>query len=286
MQDIIINKEKFRFKYLPEYASYLLKNNLNEFVLIGIRFCRDEDLPLLKPLAKFSEEELVAMSLESNKQMLEALAVNKISDHIVENAKRWVANALGIIDKADVTAEDLTLAFYVRRKIFGYFLDGFTKNVVEQKFIIAEVDSYTTQEELISYNIYLKMQKEELMKTNEELKFYQHLLLEAEELGGIGAFCINYKDQSKSIYTPEYKKIFELEGLTTFDEFVKDVHPDDRKILLDKIDKAYKHGGHYEVEYRYKKTKEKRIWSKGFIVSEHGKPVIIRGIVKDVSAKK
>jgi hypothetical protein len=66
---------------------------------------------------------------------------------------------MGGLDKEDISAEDLTLAFHIRRKVFGHFLDGFTKNIVEQKFIIAEVDLLTTHEELIAYTIYLGMVK-------------------------------------------------------------------------------------------------------------------------------
>jgi hypothetical protein len=281
-----LNKEKFRFKYLPDYARYLLKNNLPEFTLVGIRFCRDEDLPLLRPFAKMTEEELTALCMDSNRQMLEALAANKIADHITVNVNKWIANALGIIDQNAITAEDLTLAFYIRRKAFGYFLDGFTKNVVEQKFIIGEVDVYTTQEELISYNIYLKLQQERFSRAETDIDLYRNLLLEAQQLGGLGSFMINLKDQSRNVFTDEYKRIFEMDGLTTFDGFLKYVHPADRKLLLAGIDQAYTEGGPYEVEYRYKRTKEKRIWSKGVIISDKGKPVYIRGVVKDISPEK
>jgi len=159
-----INKEKFKFQYLPEYADYLLKNKLDEFVLIGIRFFKDENLPILNlpQFKNLSEEELVALSVTSNREMLEALSSNEIADYIAKNAKKWIANTLGIIDKTDIAAEDLTLVFFVRRKIFGYFLDNYTKNIVEQKFIINEVDAYTTQEELLSYNVFLKILKEKI----------------------------------------------------------------------------------------------------------------------------
>lgn len=283
MRNILVNKEKFKFTYLPEYADYLLKNKLNEFVLVGIRFCREENLPLFKPLNKLSEQDLVNISLDSNREMLEALAVNKIADVIVKKTQKWISNTLGVIDKDDIVAEDLTLGFFLRRKIFGYFLDGYTKNVVEQKFIIAELDRYTTQEELIFYAIYLRMQQEKLSKMNTELDFHKKLLLEAQELVETGSFLINFKDQSKSIFTPEYQKILEIDSLTPFDKFMACVHPADRKSLTEKINTAYKQGGMYEMEYRYKKNREKRIWSKGFIISEEGKPILIRGVVKEVA---
>jgi hypothetical protein len=283
MNKYIVNRDIFKFKYLPDYADFILKNKLTEFVTVGIRFCREVDLPLLKPLSKFSEKELVELSIDSNRQILQALSKNEIDLHIEENIKKWDDNKIGPINREDVSAEDLTLGFFLRRKIFAYFLDAYTKNVVEQKFIIGELDVYTSQEELISYHIYIKMQQEKLDLLNKDLNFHKELLLEAQELGGIGSFLINFKDPSKSIFTPEYKKIFEIEGTTDFDEFLKSVHPDDKTILLARINDAYKKGGDYEVEYRYKKNKhEKLIWSKGFIMLEGNKPILIRGIVRDI----
>ncbi|MES2681387.1 MAG: PAS domain-containing protein [Bacteroidota bacterium] len=284
MVEYKINHDAFTLKYLPEFADYLLKNKLKDFVTVGIRFSREADLPLLKPLSRFSEDELVALSIDSNKEILEAISINKVADLIEINTKKWVENSLGIIDKDELSAEDLTLGFFLRRKIFAYFLDGYTKNVVLQKFIIAELDNYTTQEEMISYNIYLKMQQEKMDQVNKNLAFSEELFLEAQKLGGMGSFLLDMKDESKNTFTPEYKKIFEIEGRATFDAFLEWVHPSDRSLLKEKIDKAYKDGGLYEVEYRYKKDKrEKKIWSKGMVTSENGRPVMIRGVVRELA---
>lgn len=279
----MVNRDVFKFKYLPDYADFLLKNRLTEFVTVGIRFCREVDLPLLKPLSKFSEEELVALSMESNKRILEAISKNEIPQLIDSNIQKWENDTIENISKHDVTAEDLTLGFYLRRKIFSYFLDCYTKNVVEQKFIIGEIDVYTTQEELIAYSIYIKSQQEKLDQMNRELNHHKELLLEAQELGGIGSFLINIQDPSQSIYTPEYQKIFEIDGKIDFEDFLSYVHKDDQALLLSKINSAYTEGGKYEVNYRYNKSgKEKRIWSKGFIKTENGKPILMRGIVHEI----
>src|SRR4051812_32116144 len=124
MIKINVNKENFQFTYLADYATFLLNNKLTEFVTVGIRFCREVDLPLLKPLKKFSEEQLVALSMDSNSATLSAIANNKITEHIEENADKWIANTMLIIDKEDITAEDLILGFHLRRKIFSHFLDA------------------------------------------------------------------------------------------------------------------------------------------------------------------
>lgn len=279
----LISPSDFSFTYLHDYARYLVENHLDEFVLVGIRFSREAELPLLKPLSKFSEEELVKLGRESNRKLLTALAENKYAAHLEESSKKWLDNSMVILDREEVLVEDITMGFYLRRKIFSHFLDVYTKNVVLQKFIIAEVDKCTTKEELNSYSLYLHTQQEKLVNTNAELEFHKQLLLDAQELGGMGSFAINMKELDKSYLSPQYKKIFEMDSTTTFDNFMQWVHEDDRDSLKTQIDAVYAHGGTYEVDYRYNKSgKQKRIWSKGFALVEQGKPILLRGVAREM----
>ena len=284
MINVNVNKKNFQFIYLPDYATFLLNNKLTEFVTVGIRFCREVDLPLLKPLAKFSEEELVKLSIDSNREILTAIVTNKIADHIEANSKKWIANNLVIVDKEEISAEDLTLGFYLRRKIFGFFLDAYTKNVFLQKFIISELDVYTTQEELISLNIYLQMQRKKMDEMNKQLTHRERLLLEAQEISEIGSYLVNFKDSSKSFSTPQYNSILELDNDVTFEEFLTAVHPADQEKMRFLHEQTSKDGGYFEVTYRYLvKGKEKLIWTKGITISENGDLVLIRGTIRDIT---
>lgn len=281
-----VDKEKFRFTYLQDYAAYLMNEKLTEFVTVGIRFSREANLPILKALDRFPEEELVKLGTESNRQMLQALATNEIAAHIEKKSETWINNTMSdIVDRHDVTAEDLTLGYYIRRRIFAHFLDAYTKNVVLQKFIIAEVDMYTSQEELVSCGIYLGLQKEKLNSMNSELLFHKELLLEAQELGGMGSFLINFRDSGKNVFTPEYQKILDIEDRVDFATFFSWVHPEDREELRRTVENAYTQGGRFEVQYRYCKTPvEKRIWSRGFVLTENGHPILIRGIIREMKS--
>ena len=119
---------------------------------------------------------------------------------------------------------------------------------------------------------------------HQKLSLHQELLLEAQELSGTGSFIINFSDPSKNVYTPEYKRIFEIEDLTTFDNFFEFVHPEDRELVKEQAMEGYRSGGRFEMRYRYNKSgTEKTIHSKGFIVSKDGRPLIIRGIVREVT---
>lgn len=283
MVSINIDYSQFRFQYLPDYASFILQNHLREFVTVSIRFAQESNVPLLRALSRFSEEELVNLGTDSNSVTLARLAKNQIASHIEENAKKWIDDTLGIVRRDEILGEDITLIFYVRRRTFAYFLDMYTKNVVLQKLIIGEVDTYTTQEELICYNIYFDIQRARLKEAQEQVAYHKELLLEAQEFSGHGSFLIDFQDPSRCIYTPEYQRIFEMEARTPIEEFLKCVNPEDRPALERIMYTAYRNGGKFEAEYRYRKSgPEKRIWSKGMVLSQDGKPTIIRGVVREV----
>lgn len=160
MIKVQVDKSKFEFKYLPAYADYLLKNHLEEYVKVSIRFCRALDLPMLKPLSKISEQDLIKLSIESNRVTLNSLRDSTIARHIEENLNKWIENKLGFIDRSEIAAEDLTLVYHIRRKTFSYFLYGYTQSAAVQQLVINEVDVYTSMEELLSLKVYLELQKE------------------------------------------------------------------------------------------------------------------------------
>lgn len=155
-------KAKFKFQYIPDYARFLLENKLDEFVMVGIRFCREMDLPMLRPLAKMPEKELLELSRESNREILTALSNNNIVPFIEKNIKNFIDNKLHdkngnkLMDKTDLVAEDIILAFYIRRKLFSFFLHSYTQNAVVHMLIASEVDFYTTQEHLLTSKAYIE----------------------------------------------------------------------------------------------------------------------------------
>ncbi len=161
MPNIPIDSTKFKFQYLPDYANFLLQNKLDEFVTVGIRFCRELDLPMMRPLAKMPEEQLIELSRESNREILSGLSGNDIVPFIKKNLKNFIDNKIvdaqgqKLLDKTEVIAEDIILAFYIRRKLFSFFMHAYTQNAVVHTLIASEVDAYTTQEHLLTTKAYL-----------------------------------------------------------------------------------------------------------------------------------
>lgn len=160
-----IDSAKFKFQYLPDFANFILKNKLDEFVTVGIRFCRELDLPMMRPLSKMSEKDLIELSRDSNKEILTALADNNIAPFIEKNIHIFVTNQINdkkgekLLDKSEIVAEDIILAYYIRRKLFIFFLHAYTQNAVVHMLIAAELDLYTTQEHLLTVKALIEAQK-------------------------------------------------------------------------------------------------------------------------------
>lgn len=163
-----IDSADFKFQYLPDFAKFLLKEKLDEFTLVGIRFCRELDLPMMRPLARMAEIDLIELSRDSNRQILTALTNNDIVPFIKKNIETFVTNNIKdlkgtkVLDKSEVVAADIILAFYIRRKTFCFFLHSYTQNAVVHMLISAELDSYTTRELLLTI--------ESMIENNLELK--------------------------------------------------------------------------------------------------------------------
>lgn len=75
---VIVDGGKFKFQFIPDYANFLLKNKLEEFTTAGICFCREANLPMMQPSTRMKEADLVSLSVDANKELLEALAANNV----------------------------------------------------------------------------------------------------------------------------------------------------------------------------------------------------------------
>ena len=158
-------KARFKFQYIPDYAGFLLKNKLEEFVTVGIRYCREMDLPMMRALSHIPEKDLVAMSMESNAEMLEALASNKVVQLFEKNLASFIKNEMvnkkgeKILDRSEIIADDIILGTYLKRKMFSFFLHSYTQNAVVHTLIMNEMDYYTTQEQLLTSHAIIEYRK-------------------------------------------------------------------------------------------------------------------------------
>ncbi len=284
MEKVLVDPNKFKFKSLPGYAGWILREKLQDYVLASLRFSREEELPLLNRLSRFSEEELIAISVQSATEILSALENGTIHDHIRENVRKWISNTLEVIDRDEVVAEDLTMVGFIRRKAMSCFLPDYTDDHELKREILREIDVYTTQEELVSYNAYLRMQHEKMIEINSKLAFQEALLLDAQEISEMGSFFVDYRKIENSTVSPQMERITGLSQVTDSEEFFRRVHPDDVGAIREIWERALRDGGSFEYNYRYLRNgKMQYFLTRGIITIHDGKPSTLRGTLRDIT---
>jgi CheY-like chemotaxis protein len=114
-------------------------------------------------------------------------------------------------------------------------------------------------QELSLINDELKKEINERCKTEKELRNSQELLKEAQQLGQIGHWERDVHTQEMT-FSDEMFRIFELEPLnfkTSRETFLKLIHTDDRKRVIDAYRKSIKSKLKYDIEYRINTNKNK-----------------------------
>ncbi len=277
---------KLQFKYLPAFAKYILENRLREFVIDMLNETFAVDFPALKyfDLNTFSDEQLIELSMVGNKELLTYMANNNLSEQIKESTKRWVQNQLQNISKDQIVIEDISLTGYTRRKIFSKYIFEYATDVNESIKLIEELEEFLLESESVSFNTFINIQQEKINNINQSLKQHEEQLLEAQELALLGSFDWDLTGNSKSEFTPQLYKIFEMTVTSNLSDFLEYVHPSDRHRVKMAIDKAIKGDGYYECEYRYQRNeKEKIIWSRGVVSFKDGQAINMKGTVMDVT---
>lgn len=270
---------------LPGYASYLLKDRLHDFVKILYRISMGLDIPLLKYFSGMEEKEILRLSTDGNIKLLTAIKSNTIAEYIEESKNNWIRNQLPVITRTDVISDDIALINYARKKAFRELLLDYTSDVQERFKIIDEIERFILSLETILYKTYISIQQEKLQESNTQLKKREEQLLEAQDLGKIGSFEWDLTGNKQSSFTPEVFKIFEFEKTSSFEEFLNDVHPDDRAKLKGAFEKAL-HDGSYECEYRYNRNdRNKVLYSFGKVIFNQGQPARMVGTVTDITEK-
>jgi PAS domain S-box-containing protein len=277
--------KKLQFKILPAYADHLLNHKIREFTKKSIDLALEVDFPILKffDLSKYSEEELINLSVPAYTQFLTAALHNKLSEFVVDAVEKWETNQLPDISNQQLVVEDITLSTYIRKKSLLYFISAYTADINKATELMYEIDDYTLLANQLAFKAYVRIHEKKICEVNESLSRHQAELLEAEEIAGLGTFEWQLSG-GQSRYTPQVMKIFDLEQSSNLPDFMEFVHPGDREKLRTSIEEALKGPGNFDCEYRYRKNgKEKVIWSKGLVTFKDNIPFLMKGTVMDIT---
>ena len=274
----------FNFNYLPGYADFILQQKFEEYLQSIINTSREVKLPMLRYFEKLSAEEKDRIARETSKEFLNAIKDSKFQSFINDSTRFWVDNQLPVIAKDQVVVGDITLVNYCRRQALRMLIPYYTNDVVTTLEICREVDFFLMKFDAALFNTYINIQQENLSALNVSLTKSESRLLEAQHIAQIGSFEWDLTGGNSS-FTPEVYKIFQFERSSGLENFLLDVHPEDKQKVVDAINIAMT-SGIYNSEYRYIRNNNlKHIWSRGIVHYENGKPVRITGTIADTTEK-
>ena len=102
------------FKHIPEFAAYILHNELDAFVLELQKRYVASDIPLLRLFTSVPQEQRRALLVASAREMLGLLAANNAEKYIRQSIDAWLNNEIPEITKEQIHAHDIALVNYIR----------------------------------------------------------------------------------------------------------------------------------------------------------------------------
>ena len=285
----VINPGSLNFKYLPDYARYLLEQKLEEFTQAMLSISREVDVPLLRFFFNMPEEELLKLSLQGTTEFLSYFATNRVSDFIDLSLKRWIENQLPQIQNNEIVAQDISTVSFARRKSLRTFLPGYTADFELYGNILNEIDLFVLSFEDKSYNTLFNLKQE---KINEHLYFIDKInntlpgIIYIYDLTEKKEVYSNSKNQDRTgNASPE---VTDLGGAM----LMSMLHPDDAEKRIDHLNAFSKaqDGEIRSMEYRIKHRNGGYHWIRTYETmfkrADDGTPWQIIGLSLDINHEK
>ena len=282
--------DKYAFKFFPEYARFIRENHLVPYIQEQIRISREIKLPMLRFFEGMSDADLITMAIESHKEFLTAAEENRLKEQQEKGLALWKADGLGIMKREEVTAEDITLAGYMRKKALLKFLPSYTTDVSEAVEIIKEIDFLTVEGDTAATNIYISLLKD---RVNEAALFNERL---SHTTPGLN-YVFDLSDKKIKYANKNAEKFFglpvtqlqDMSGSKSIEQFV---HPDDVTAFTASL-VTCAHAADQEVissEFRLKGAHgaytSMRNYASVFKRNSKGAATEIVGIILDVTREK
>lgn len=279
-------RDSMDFKYLPEYAGFLLANHHKAFAKAMLDVSREIDVPLLRFFSQLSDDELLQISMPGTAELLEHFSKNKVQAYIEKSLDNWQTNQLPLISSSDIVAADINYISFVRRKCFRDFFKYYSTDLDVYIRIMEEVDRFTIKVEEACYQILFDMQQKQISEHNYLLDkinntspgiIYVFDLVDRKEIYS------NYKREAILGYSTDEIKDLSLADL---------VHPDDLPEVIKHLNafRGMPDGEMIMHESRSRHKNGKYIWMRNYEAvfkrDDDGTPSQIIGISINVSKEK
>lgn len=276
VEDSVPNKNKQDFQFFPAYAKFLLENKLREWSVEQLILSRENNLPLLKYLKDFSEEQLIELGITTTAELLRSCIEGKIDEYIQFSAERWLNNQLPSITKNEIYVEDVALFGFIRRKLFRNFITSYTTDIDLAIKILNETDLFTVKADSVAIKTLFSIQYD--------------MYRQAQSLAQVGNWQWDLKTK-KLTWSEELYKIYELPPQTPIvsDEIGSFNHPDDKNLVSKNMQFSAETLQPHDFYYRIilKDGRQKVLHAKGEVKQNaNGVAEEMFGTLQDVTGQK
>ena len=157
----------YKYKHLPVLARHILENCIKEFAQEQLNYAREYNVPLLKFLSQYSDEQLIEISANSLKEIFDYLVNNNAYEQIEISTERWLTNQLEVVGKNDIAAEDITLINYLRGKSLKNFAFRLYNNSRQLQELLNEIDDFILGSTTAAANTYITILKDRIQEEEE-----------------------------------------------------------------------------------------------------------------------
>jgi PAS domain S-box-containing protein len=277
-------------RYLPPFADYILKNHITDYAAGQLDFGRKLNVPILNMLsARFSEEQLINISIESTREYLQYLAENKAYDQITTSMSKWLKDQLEIVGKMDITAKDITLINFMRGQGLKKLIPFYTSDITVVLGIISDIDSIILGSTTTAVDIYI-----DILKT--KIDEQSNLATKVIEASPAITFLFDVITQTQTFISGNVTNVMgytpaEVSSMrnTMFEQLT---HPEDIEPLFDHIRQVIQENSNQtkQIEYRFKHKDGNYRWLRTYDVifkrDESGKPLQVLGKTFEISHEK
>src|SRR3954447_18757153 len=243
--------DELKFKYLPEYAAYLLDNKLELLLDEQIRLSYELQLPLLEYFKHLSREELKELSKPGMRNYLVHIIANRLDEFIQTSINSWKQNQLPMLTKNQIVSKDISLSILIRKRVFLKYITDYTTDAATILSIVEEFDTYSSKTELLMFGCYSDIQQEEINRQLEIIQRSESYYKRAEKLAKIGNWRWNVAS-NKLEWTDELYRMYEfhLNEEVTFEKVASYNHPDDKLMVQEQIQRSLTSGEPFDFYYR------------------------------------
>ncbi len=231
------------------------------------------------------------MGIESHKDFLTSAENNTLRELLDRSLKRWMEDGLGIIKREEISAEDITLASYIRKSALAKFLPSYTTDVHEAIEIIREIDIYAIESDTAATNVVISIQKDRRLQLIEQLQHSDVLFKQAQARTHIGNWTWDIPE-NKVAWSDEMYRIYGLEPQSvevSYETYLSRIHPEDRENRIKEVQHVFETGEPEDHHYRIQTPDGsiKILHTKSEIQhDEQGNPLRMTGTCQDITDKQ